>query len=62
MIEILQAEIVAYSSAVKIFVNGLSRRSDKSAHPVRGKTVDKIEVPRNRATGKAFRADSLWKN
>jgi hypothetical protein len=62
MNEILQAEIVAYSSPKEIFVNGCSRGLSKSADLADCYLIDTTGMRRDRLPGKAFRRSGLWKN
>jgi hypothetical protein len=60
--EILQAEIVAYSSPKEIFVNGLSPGAQRTVVVVECNLIDITSGQRHCPPVKAFGCPKLWKN
>jgi hypothetical protein len=62
MSEILQAEIVAYSSTTEFFVNGLSLVLLRTLSIRQCNLIDIIRGRLDRSPGKASGGFELWKN
>jgi len=62
MSEILQAEIVAYSSPKEIFVNGLSPGASRTFAVGECNLIDMASGRRDCLPVKAFRRSEWWKN
>jgi hypothetical protein len=62
MSEILQAEIVAYSSPKEIFVNGSSCAQSRISRAAQCNLIDMTGTRPDRLPVKAFGCSGLWKN